>query len=125
MLIQYEKAGMDLRSFCNNHYNTTNGLWTKQETTSPSFYVAKHECLLNAGVKRGKEYCDDQNVINIKYTQKELYKCYADNKVANSTYADDKCNYFDPKNSTNATVRATYVQCMSNMTVAVSGNDLC
>lgn len=78
MLIQYEKAGMDLKTFCNNHYNTSNGIWTSQETTSKSFYVAKHDCLLNAGVKRGKEWCDDENVINPKYNLTNLYKCYAD-----------------------------------------------
>lgn len=53
MLVQYEKAGMDLKSFCNNHYKTSNPLWTKQESTSSGFYLAKYECLLNAGVKRG------------------------------------------------------------------------
>lgn len=73
MLIQYEIAEKDLRSFCNSHYNTSNGLWTKAEYTSNSFFVAKHECLKNAGVKRGVEYCDDKNIQNPSYTKKELY----------------------------------------------------
>jgi hypothetical protein len=125
MLVQYEKAGMDLKSFCKNHYDPKNGLWTKKETTSSSFYVAKHTCLLNAGVKRGKEYCDDQNIVNTQYTSKELYKCYKDTKVLNSTYADEKCNLASPKISPDATVREAYKTCMAAMKVPVSANDLC
>jgi hypothetical protein len=77
MLVQYERAGMNLRAFCNKKYNLTNKLWSKAEIASPLFYIQKHECLLNAGVKRGKEYCDDQNVLLTVNTKLDLYKCYA------------------------------------------------
>ena len=97
MLIQYEEAGMDLRSFCNGHYNKSNGIWTKQEYSSNAFFTSKHECLMNAGIKRGVEYCQDQNELNPSYTQKDLYKCYADYGVSNKTYAADKCNYEYPR----------------------------
>jgi len=59
MLAQYESAGMDLKSFCTSHYNTTSGFWTRAETNSNAFYKAKHECLMNAGIKRGVDYCKD------------------------------------------------------------------
>jgi hypothetical protein len=42
MLAQYESAGMDLKSFCTDHYNTTNGFWTKNEINSNGFYVSKY-----------------------------------------------------------------------------------
>jgi len=119
MLIQFERAGMDLRSFCNNHYNTSNGLWTRTEYTSNAFYVAKHECLMNAGIKRGVEYCDDQNVINPDLTKKDLYECYSDYKVSNQTYALDKCDYLYPKTSTDEIVRTNFVSCMKYMDVKI------
>ena len=123
MLIQYEKAGMDLRSFCNNHYNTSNGLWTRTEYTSNAFYVAKHECLMTAGIKRGVEYCIDQNVLNPALTKKDLYHCYGDYKVSNQTYAFDKCDYLYPKNSTTQSVRTNFMTCMKNMTVKVEAKE--
>lgn len=54
---------------------------------------------MNAGIKRGVEYCKDQNVLNPALTEKDLYKCYTDYKVSNKTFAADKCNYEFPKQS--------------------------
>ena len=117
MLIQYEKAGMSLRSFCDNHYNISNGLWSKAEYTSNSFYVAKYECLKNAGIKRGVDYCKDQNFIDSSKTQKDLYECYADYKVSNQTYAFEKCNYEFPRLSTDKAVRINFMKCMKVMKI--------
>jgi hypothetical protein len=123
MLLQYERAGMDLRAFCTKHYNTSNGIWTKAEYTSSSFYVAKHDCLMNAGVKRGKEYCEDQMIINLALTRKDLYQCYADYKVSNATYAEEKCNYTYPKESPDQSVRKQYMDCVKGMKVKVENID--
>ena len=76
-------------------------------------------------MKRGKEYCDDQLVINPQNSKELLYRCYADTKVANSTYADAKCDYNYPKNSPDAAVRQQYAECRADMGVPVSGADLC
>lgn len=117
MLAQYESAGMDLKSFCTGHYNTTNGFWTKNEINSNSFYVSKHECLLNAGIKRGVEFCKDQNVLDPSKTDKDLYKCYGDYSVSNKTYAADKCNFEFPKDSPTLETRESYYLCMKTMKV--------
>jgi hypothetical protein len=64
-------------------------------------------------------------VLNPALTDKDLYKCYADYKVSNVTYAAAKCNYEYPKDSTDLAIRTNYMVCMKNMTVPVDIKQQC
>jgi hypothetical protein len=72
---------------------------------------------MNAGIKRGVEFCKDQNVLDPSKTDKDLYKCYGDYSVSNKTYAADKCNFEFPKDSPTTETRISYYTCMKTMKV--------
>ena len=114
MLAEYDKMGFDLESFCLKHYDASSyKVWTSAEQQSNAYLNQKYECLVNAGVTKGKTFCDDKKQIALDFSQLEVYNCYIENGVLNSTFADKRCNLIHPKNDPTQEVRDSYQLCMT------------
>ena len=124
MLRVYQESNRTLFRFCQAHYSDDNQIWTDTDKSNAKFIEDKHECLLNAGKSRGKDYCDEINNFK-KQSKDDLYRCYAENKVNKREYADEKCNFQRPKTSYNVTVREDYLACMTKMDNNVTGFEEC
>ena len=120
----YQLNDFDLRTHCDDHYNRLSQVWTKDEMATLEFLEQKYECLLQTGLKKGKDYCKDVGDFQ-NWSWDELRQCYDDNGLEYKDYIKDDCYNQFPNDTPDIELRKSFDSCTGGDTTYMLEDGRC